>query len=160
MTARYAGSSTFGESESVTLSGPTEPATKRGLSGVRAVQRVGGRAREPRALEAHLRGDALERVVGLADRRRRERVRRRDVGARLEVRVVDLRDDVGRRQVQEVGVALDVVRVRREALAAVLLLGQLAAVDEHAPRPVEHEDPLGEELSRWSRMSFTKSAPA
>ena len=37
VTARYAGSSTFGESESVTLSGPTEPATKRGRSGVRAV---------------------------------------------------------------------------------------------------------------------------
>ena len=29
VTARYAGSSTFGESESVTLSGPSEPATKR-----------------------------------------------------------------------------------------------------------------------------------
>ena len=31
---RYAGSSTRGDSESVTFSGPTEPATKRGRSGV------------------------------------------------------------------------------------------------------------------------------
>ena len=50
----------------------------------------------------------------------------------------------GARQIQEVGVALHVVRVRREPLAAVLLLGELAPVDEHAPRPVEHEDSLGE----------------
>ena len=145
----------------MTFSGPTEPATKRGLSGVRAVHAIGGRAREPRALEAHLRRDALERVVRLADRGRGERVRRRDVGAGLEVRVVDLRDDLRRRQVEEVGIALDVVRVRREPLAAVLLLGELAAMDEHAPGPVEHEDPLGEKLLRVVRlMSFTISAPA
>ena len=145
----------------MTFSGPTEPATKRGLSGVRCRPRVGGRAREARALEAHLRRSAFERVVGLPDRRRGEGVRRRDVGARREVGVVDLGDDLRRGQVEEVRVALHVVRVRGEALAAVLLLGELAPVDEHAPRPVEHEDPLGEKaLAVVSRMSFTKSAPA
>ncbi len=52
----------------------------------------------------------------------------------------------GRGEVEDVRVALDVVRVVAEALAAVLLLGELAAVDEDAPRPVEDEDPLGEGL--------------
>ena len=51
VTARYAGSSTFGESDSVTLSGPTEPATKPPNSSATA-------AREPRAFEAHLGGVA------------------------------------------------------------------------------------------------------
>ena len=75
--------------------------------------------------------------------------------------VVDLRDDLRLREVQEVGVALDVARVVAEALAAVLLLGEPAPVDEHAPRAVEDEDPLGEELARVVRVtSFTKSAPA
>ena len=131
----------------MTLSGPTEPATKRGLSGVRAVQASAAAAREARALEAHLGRRTFERVVGLADRRRREGVRGCDVRARLEVRVVDLGDDLGRGQVEEIRVALDVVRVRGEALAAVLLLGESAAVDEHAPRAVEHEDSLGEEFT-------------
>ncbi len=107
---------------------------------------VGGGARKARSLEAHLRRGALERVVGLPDRRRGEGVRRCDVRARLEVRVVDLGDDLRRGEVQEIRVALDVVRVRGEPLAAVLLLAQPAAVDEHAPRPVENEDSLGEKL--------------
>ena len=60
---------------------------------------------------------------------------------------MDLGDDLGRGQVQEIRVALDVVRVRGEAFAAVLLLGESAAVDEHAPRAVEHKDSLGEEFT-------------
>ena len=52
---------------------------------------------------------------------------------------------VGLREVQEVGVALHVVRVAPEALSAVLLLREPSPVDEDAPGPVEHEDPLGEE---------------
>ena len=101
------------------MSGPIAPATKRGRSASRRPL-VGCLAREPRALAAHLGGEVLERVVGLADRRRRERVRRRDVRARREVRVVDLGDELRPRQVQEVRVALDVVAVVGEELAAVL----------------------------------------
>jgi hypothetical protein len=108
---------------------------------------VGGRACKPRTLEAHLGGGTFERVVGLTDRGRSEGVRGRDVCARGEVGVVDLGDDLGGGQVEDVRVALDVVRVRRKALAPVLLLGEPAAVDEHAPRPVEHENALGEEFT-------------
>ncbi len=107
---------------------------------------VGGSTREAGSFEAHLRCSAPEGVVGLSDRRRSERVRGRDVRARVEVRVVDLGDDLRRGEVQEIRVALDVVRVRCEPLPAVLLLAQPAAVDEDAPRPVEHEDSLGEML--------------
>ena len=55
---------------------------------------VGGLPREPRALDVHLVDGVLEPVVGLADRGRGERVRRRDVGAGLEVRAVDVEHDV------------------------------------------------------------------
>ena len=107
---------------------------------------VGGAAREARALDVHLVHDVrAERVVRLADRRRRERVRRRDVGAGLEVVVVDPGDDLRPRDVQQVGVAGDVVRVVAEALAAVGLLPAQLALDEHAPGAVEDGDPLAED---------------
>ena len=56
-----------GESESVTFSGPTEPATKRGLSGVLAVHSSAALPGEAGALEAHLGRGLLEPVVGLPD---------------------------------------------------------------------------------------------
>ena len=59
---------------------------------------------------------------------------------------MDLGDDLRSGQVQQVRIALDVARVIAEAPAAILVLGQLAAVDEHAPGSVEDEDPLGEKL--------------
>ena len=102
--------------------------------------RIGGRTRQPRPLQAHLRREALERVVGLADRGRGEGVRRRDVSARLEVRVVDLGDDLRLRDVEQVGVALDVAPVVAQPFTAVVDLRQPLAVDQHAPRAVEHGD--------------------
>ncbi len=105
--------------------------------------RAGRLARDARALDVHVVHRVLEPVVRLADRRRGERVRRRDVGARREVRVVHLAHDVRPRQVQQVGIVLDVARVRGEALAAEVGLGEAAALKEDAPRAVEHEDPLG-----------------
>ena len=76
---------------------------------------VGRSPREPRAFEAHLGSDVLEVVVRLPDTGRREGVRRRDVGARREVRVVDLGDDLRMREVQEIRVALDVLVVSAES---------------------------------------------
>ena len=57
---------------------------------------------------------------------------------------MDLGDDLRVRQVQEVRVTLDVALVLAEALTPVLLLREPAPVDEHPPRPVEHQDALGE----------------
>ncbi len=101
---------------------------------------------ESRAREAHLRGCILQCVIRLPDRRRGERVGRRDVRAGLEIGVVDPRDDLGRGQVEEIGITFDVVRVLAKLLAPVLLLREPAAMDEHTPGPVEDHDSLGEEL--------------
>ena len=108
---------------------------------------VRGLAREARALAAHLGCEPFEGVVGLADRRRGEGVRRRDVGAGGEVLVVDLGDDLRTGDVQQVGIALDVAPVVTQALAAVVGLGEPLAVDEHAPRPVVDRDPPIHDLS-------------
>ena len=104
---------------------------------------AGGLARDARAGDVHLVDGVLEPVVRLADRRRRERVRRRDVGAGGEVGVVHLSHDVGPRQVEQVGVVQEVAPVAREALAAEVGLVQAAVLEQHPPRPVEHEDALG-----------------
>ena len=87
----------------------------------------------------------LQAVVGLADASRGERVRRRDVGAGVEVAAVDSGDDLRPREVQQIGVARDVMRVVAEALAAVRVLPAHVALDEHAPGAVEDGDPLAEE---------------
>ncbi len=108
---------------------------------------VGDAPGEASALEAHLGCRILEPVVGLTDACGRERVRRGDVRVRGEVLVVDTGDDLRVREVQEVWVPAQVARVVSEALTAVLRLGELLAMDEHAPGAVEHEDALGEELS-------------
>ena len=60
---------------------------------------------------------------------------------------MDVADDLRPRQVQQVGVAGHVARVVGEALAAVRLLPAHLALDEDAPRPVEHGDPPLEDLA-------------
>ena len=76
-TARYAGSSTRGESESATFSGPTEPATNRGCPGERAVHssaargqaarpRGSSRRRRPRARSRPGRSDVAVKVFVVA----------------------------------------------------------------------------------------------
>ena len=125
-----------------------------------AVVLVGDLAGEPRPFEVHVAHRRLERVVGLADARRREGVRGRDVRAGLEVGAMDALDDLRARQVEQVGIALDVPRVLAEALAAPLLLGQPAVLEQDAPRAVEHGDPLGEEcFESFARRSANRSAP-
>ncbi len=106
---------------------------------------VGGLAGEPGALDVHVADRVLQPVVGLADRRGREGVRGRDIGPGLEVGPVDLADDVGPGDVQQVRVTLHVALVAREALATEILLGQPPALQEHAPGAVEHDDALGEQ---------------
>ena len=125
---------------------PERPGYEARLLGCPRSPFVGGAPREARAFEAHLGRGVAQVVVALSDTRRREGVRRRDVGAGGEVRVVDLADDLRVREVQEIGVALDVLVMPAEALASILALGEPAPVDEHAPRAVEHQDALREKL--------------
>ena len=68
--------------------------------------------------DVHLAGDVRQAVVGLRDRGRAEGIGLDEVGAGGEVLLVDLGDDVRPRQRQQLVVALEVVRMVREALAA------------------------------------------
>ena len=145
MTARNAGLLTSGESDSVRLVGPIAPATNRGRSGVRAVQAPRRLAREPRRRHVQLVDERLEAVVGLRDGGAVERARLDDVGAGLEVRVVDAADDVGPRQHEQVVVALQVARVGGEPLAAEVGLGEAVALHHRAHRAVEDEDAVAED---------------
>ena len=110
-----------------------------------AADLVGRLSRQLRPGHVHLVRVILEPVVRLADRRRGEGVRRRDVGAGGEVVAVNAEDDLGARQVEQVRIARDVARVVLEPLAAVGLLTLELALDEHAPRAVEHGDALAED---------------
>ena len=56
--------------------------------------------------------------------------------------------DVRLRQVEEVGIALEIARVVAEALAAVLGLVQLVPLEHRPPGAVEHDDALGEQLTQ------------
>ena len=123
-------------------------------AGDEAAVLVGDLARDARSGEAHLGGVVLERIVGLADARGGEGVGRGDVRAGLEVRPVDVAYDLGPRQVEQVGVAGDIARVVAEAVAAVGVLPAHLALDEHAPRPVEHGNALAED-----RFEFFACAP-
>src|SRR5262249_33572654 len=59
-----------------------------------------------------------------------------------EVVVEQLRDELGVRETEDVGVALHRRRVLGEALATEVLLRELVGLDQRSPRAVEDEDPL------------------
>ena len=109
---------------------------------------VAGLPGEPGTLEVQLVDDVLEAVVRLPDARSGEGVRRRQVGAGLQIGPVNVEDDVGPRQVEQVGIPRDLVRVVTEALAAVVRVREPAPLQHRPPGPVEHQDPLREQLTQ------------
>ena len=64
---------------------------------------------------------------------------------------MDVEDDVGPGQVEQVGVAGDLARMVAEALPAVVGVGEPAPLEHRSPRPVEHEDPLREQVAQELR---------
>ena len=108
--------------------GPIEPATKRGWLPRR--EPLGGAAGEDRGAEVHLVGAVAEAVLVELQARRAERVRLDDVAADPEVAGVDVLDEVGPRQREE---------VVRPLLAAELRGLELVALDLGAHRAVEDE---------------------
>ena len=98
------------------------------------------------ALQVHVTHERLQTVVTLSDGVGAERVGRRDVGAGLEVLPVDVEDHVGTGQVEQVGVARDVVRVVPERVVAVVGRREADLLEHRAPRTVEHDDPFVELL--------------
>ena len=119
--------------------------------GVRRLEGADRLARDARRRGVHLADVRLEAVVGHRDRLRAEGAGLEDVGARVEVGAVDLGDDVGTREREDVGAPLQLARVVREARAAVGGLVQPVGLD-HRPHPaVQDDDPLGERRREGDR---------
>ena len=109
LTARKAGSLTSGEIDSVRLSRADGAGDVARVIGRQRIPLVHGRTRHARCRDVEFVRDGLEPVVGLRDRGAVERVGLDDVGAGLEVLLVDALDDVGAGQDEEVAVATQVV---------------------------------------------------
>ena len=69
------------------------------------------------------------------------------------------RNDVGPRQVEEVGVARDLARMVAEPLPAVVRVLEPLPLQHRPPRPVEHEDPLREQVAQGLRSGMRRSSP-
>jgi hypothetical protein len=67
-----------------------------------------------------------------------------------EVRVVELGHDVRLREVEQVGVALDVARVVAQQLAAVVSLGEPLLLQQHAPGAVEDAIRVSRIVLSWA----------
>ncbi len=106
---------------------------------------VGSLAGDPRTSHIQLVGERFEPVVRLRDRGARECIRLDDVRAGRKVLAVDRADDVRPCQDEEVAVALLILGVILEALAAKVRVGQLVSLNHRAHRAVEQEDSTLEE---------------
>ena len=104
--------------------------------------RVGRLAGDFRRRDIHLIGDVLEAVIRLADGLGVEGVGLDDVGAGFQIGVVDLADDLGLGEHEEIVVALEIARVLLEARAAIAGLVQLVALDHGAHGAIQDEDAL------------------
>ena len=109
---------------------------------------VGGPPRAGGGGGVHLLREALQAVVGLGDRRGGEAVGLDDVGAGLEIKPMDLLDHLGPRDGQQVAVALQVLRMVREARPPEVLLGQALGLQHGAHGAVEDDDALGQERAQ------------
>ena len=108
---------------------------------------VRGLPGEPRARQVHVPDSRLEAVVALADAGRREGVGGGDIRAGGEILPVDVQDDVGPGQVQDVRIARQVARVVTEPLRPVVVRRQARGLEGSAPGSVQDQDPLVERLS-------------
>ncbi len=99
-------------------------------------------AAQPGAFVVQFADQVFEAVIGLGAFGRGEGVGFEEVDAGGEILVADVADDVGARQGEEVVVALELAAVVAEACPAEIVLGQLEALDQHAPGTVEQENAL------------------
>ncbi len=107
---------------------------------------IGHLAGDARAGDVQLIGQRLHAVVGLGYAGGVEGVGLEDVGAGIQVGLLDRGDDLGLAQQQQVVVALDVARPVGEARATVVGLVQLVALDHGAHAAVEDQDAFLEGL--------------
>ncbi len=112
---------------------------------VRRAVLVTGLARQLRGHQVQLVGQFRQVVVALRDRGGAEGVGLDDVGAGFQVLAVDLRDHVRPHQRQQFVVALQVLAMAGEALAAEIGLAQLVALDHRAHGAVQDQDALAQQ---------------
>ncbi len=89
---------------------------------------------------------ALEAVFGERDRLRIEGVRLDDVGPGREVLPVNVFDDVGAREAQQVVAAFEVLRMVGKLAAAEIGLLERMGLDHGPHGPVENQDPRAQQL--------------
>ena len=87
-------------------------------------------------------------VVGLGDGRGAEGVGLDEVGTGLQVLLVDFLDDVGSGEREQLVVALHVMGMVAEALAAVVVLAQLVLLDHGAHGTVQDQDAFLEQFAQ------------
>ena len=137
---RKPGSFTSGESDAVRVVGPSAPATKRGLSGFLASQVSAASRASFAAATFNSAHEVLHVVVGHGHRVRAEGVGLDDVRPSREIGLVDLTDDGRLGQDQQVVVPLEILGEVGEALAAIVGLRELVALDHGAHAAVQDED--------------------
>ena len=94
--------------------------------------------------DVHLVGQFRQVVVGLGNGRGAEGVGLDEVGTGLQVLLVDFLDDVGSGEREQLVVALDIAREVFEALAPVLRLVQLEALNHGAHGPIQNDQALAQ----------------
>jgi hypothetical protein len=122
------------------------PATKRGLLGSIAVYFVACLLGQPCRGEVHLARQVAALVLGLRDAGGAEGVGLHDVGAGLQVLLVDGADGLGAREREQFVVALEQDLVVLHAFRMEVLLGEAELLDHGAHGTVEDEDALLGEL--------------
>jgi hypothetical protein len=101
-------------------------------------------AGKPGTSEVQFMDEVFEVVIGLRNTRRIEGVGLDQIGAGRQVFRMDGPDEFGPGQQQQVVVALEVVRMRCKAAAAVIGLAQRMTLDHRSHRSVEDQDVLFE----------------
>src|SRR5207244_11191354 len=95
--------------------------------------------------------ELLEPVIGLRDRVAAERVRLDDVAAGREILIVNVGDDLGPRQVEQIEIAAHIAIVFRETVAPEVRLREPMALHYRPHRAIEEEDPFGEQRAQSYR---------
>ena len=145
-----------------------------GFAGRLGGRRVGGRAGQFRGFDVELVRQVLEPVIGLGNGRRIEGVGLDDVGPGVEKTAMDVGDDPGPGDRQQVVVALQVRGMVGEPPAPEISFFELVLLDHGAHGAVEHQDAFLEQggkggghgsqapsLARTPRMwqmAYTRSA--
>ncbi|MNK92639.1 hypothetical protein D3C87_1127690 [compost metagenome] len=115
---------------------------------------VTGLARQLGRLQVQFVGQFRQVVVALRDGGGAEGVGLDDVGASFQVLAVDLGDHIGPHQGQQLVVALHVLAVAGEALAAEVRLAQLVALDHGAHGAVQDQDALAQQAGEFAALGI------